>query len=471
MLPPGDPAWACPSRGSARLRMSLNIVLSGLGQVGSHLAQVLSREGHNLVAIDSDPDRCREADDSLDIKVLPGQANDCRVLEQAGIEHADMMIAATGDDETNVLACAMAARYGVGQRIARIRNPEHFERPPRFTLADWGVDLAIQPEVETAKEIVMLVKRSAATDVLEFARGRVQLIGVRIDATCPLVHQTLEAVGNDHPDKVFRVVAILRGTTTIIPGGRDTLQNRDQLFVIAAAEDVPGIISLLGKSDEKLKQIMILGGGRIGRSTARLLDREKDLSIKLVDADAGRTQALADELRRTLVIHGDGRDFNVLATEGIMDTDALISATDDEEINILTCLLAKHLGVTKTIALVNRREYLPLMAPIGVNAAVNTNLVTSNVILRLIRRGDVVSLATVAGLDAQAVEYLAHADSRITRKPLSKISFPKGAIVGAVTRGDAVLIPVGDTRIQPDDHVIVFSLPAAMAEIDRLFAG
>ncbi len=451
--------------------MSLNIVLSGLGQVGSHLAQVLAREGHNLVAIDSDPDRCREVDDSLDIKVLPGQAGDCRVLEQAGIARADMMIAATGDDETNVLACAMAARYGVRQRIARIRNPEHFDRPPRFTLADWGVDLAIQPEVETAKEIVMLVKRSAATDVLQFAGGRVQLIGVRIDATCPLVHKTLEAVGNDHPDKVFRVVAILRGATTIIPGGRDTLQNRDQLFVIAAAADVPGIISLLGKSDEKLKQIMILGGGRVGRSTARLLDREKDLSIKLIDADAGRTQELADELRRTLVIHGDGRDFNILATEGIMDTDALISATDDEEINILTCLLAKHLGVTKTIALVNRREYLPLMAPIGVNAAVNTNLVTSNVILRLIRRGDVVSLATVAGLDAQAVEYLTHADSRITRKPLSKVSFPKGAIVGAVIRGDKVLIPVGDTRIQPGDHVIVFSLPAAMAEIDRLFAS
>jgi len=266
-------------------------------------------------------------------------------------------------------------------------------------------------------------------------------------------------------------VAILRGTDTIIPTGNDILQNRDQLFVVAAAADIPGIIALLGKSDEKLDQIMILGGGRIGQATARLLDEEKDLAIKLIDSDADRALALADELSKTLVIHGDGRDFNLLATEGILETDALISATDDEETNILTSLLAKHLGVTKTIALVNRREYLPLMAPIGVNAAVNTNLITSNAILRLIRRGDVVSLATLSGLDAQAVEYLVHAESRITRKPLGKIEFPKGAMLGAVTRGEDVIIPVGDTRVRPEDHVVVFSLPKALPDVDKLFSS
>jgi trk system potassium uptake protein len=451
--------------------MSLNIVILGLGQVGSHLAQVLSRESHNIVAVDSNPATCRESDECLDIKVLHGQGSDHRILEAAGIEHADMLIAVTGNDETNVLACAMAARYGVRQKIARIRNRRYYESPERFTLADWGVDLAIQPEIETAKEIVLLVKRSAATDVLEFAGNTVQLIGVRIDASCPLVHKTLEAVSREYPDKVFRVVAILRGTETIIPGGNDIYQNRDQVFIIAAAADIPGIIALLGKSDEKLEQIMILGGGRIGRATARMLDEEKDLAIKLIDSDAERAQALADELKRTLVIHGDGRDFNLLATEGILETDALVAATGDEETNILTSLLAKHLGVTKTIALVNRREYLPLMAPIGVNAAVNTNLITSNAILRLIRRGDVVSLATLSGLDAQAVEYLAHAESRITRKPLSKINFPDGAILGAVTRGEEVIIPVGETRIRPDDHVIVFSLPRALPEVDKLFSG
>ncbi len=451
--------------------MGLSIVIVGLGQVGYHLAQVLSRESHDIVAVDSDPDKCQEADEALDVKVLRGQGSDRRVLEQAGIERADMLIAVAGSDELNVLACGLAARYGVKQKIARIRNPAFFENPPKFGLADWGVDLAIQPELETAKEIVLLVKRSAATDVLEFADGRVQLIGVRIDGSCPLVHKSLEAASREFPDKVFRVAAILRGPDTIIPKGTDVFQARDQLFVVAASEDIPGVVALLGKSDERLDRIMILGGGRVGRATARMLDGEKDLAIKLIDSDEERALALADELKRTLVIHGDGRDFNLLATEGILETDALVSATEDEETNILTSLLAKHLGVTKTIALVNRREYLPLMAPIGVNAAVNTNLITSNAILRLIRRGDVVALATLSGLDAQAVEYRAQAGSRVTRKPLSRIDFPKGAILGALIRRDEVIIPVGDTRVQPDDHAVVFSLPGALPEVDRLFTG
>lgn len=450
--------------------MSLNIVLLGLGQVGTYLAQVLSRENHNIVAVESQPGRCREAEENLDIKVLHGQGSNRRILEEAGLARADMMIAVTGEDETNILACGLASRYDVKQKIARLRNPGFFENPPRFTLADWGVDLAIQPELETAKEIVLLIKRSAATDVLEFADNRVQLIGVRIDAACPLVYKTIEEFSRKLPDKVFRVVAILRGAETVIPSGGTILQNRDQLFIIAAAGDIPDVVALLGKSNEKLEKIMILGGGRVGRATARLLDKEKDLAIKLIDPDAERTLALADELERTLVINGDGRDINLLATEGILETDALISATDEEESNILTSLLAKHLGVAKAIALVNRREYLPLMAPIGVNAAVNTNLITSNVILRLIRRGDVVSLAALSGVDAQAVEYMVHVDSRITRKPLSRIGFPKEAILGAVTRGDEVFIPAGDTRIQPEDHVIVFSLPQALSEVDKLFS-
>lgn len=449
--------------------MSMNIVLLGLGQVGSHLAKILSRENHNIVAVEIDPGRSREADEALDIKVLQGSGSDPRLLEEAGIAQTDMLIAITGNDELNVVACGMAARYGVRQKIARIRNPGFFNRPPHFTFADWGVDLAIHPEMETAREIVLLIKRGAATDVLEFAGGRVQLIGMRLDANCPLLHKTLVEISRELPERVFRVVAILRGLETKIPVGSDILLNRDQVFIAAAAADIPAIIALMGKSEEKLEQIMILGGGRVGRETAALLDRERDLTIKLIDPDPDRALSLADEMRRTLVIQGDGRDFNLLATEGILETDALISVTDDEETNILTSLLAKHLGVTKTIALVNRQEYLSLMAPIGVNAAVNTNAVTANAILRLIRSKDVVSLAALPGLEAQAVEYLAHPGSRITRKPLTKIDFPAGAIVGAVTRGDEVVIPVGDTRIQPGDHVIVFSLPQALPHVDKLF--
>ncbi|MCR4409753.1 MAG: Trk system potassium transporter TrkA [Candidatus Saccharicenans sp.] len=449
--------------------MSLNIVIVGLGQVGSHLAKVLSREKHNVVGIDSDPVCCQQSGESLDIQVFQGQGTDCRVLERAGIREADMLIALTGSDDQNVLLCQMAARYGVRRKIARIRNTAFYENPPLFTLADWGVDVAIQPEEETAKEIVLLIKRSAATDVLEFAQNKVQLIGIRLDAGCPVLNRTVQQVSQQFQEYTFRAVAILRNNRTIVPSGHDLYLQRDQVFFMAETENISKIVELMGKSDEKLRRIMVLGGGKIGRATARLLEKEEDLEIKLIEQDPEKTLRLADELSRTMVIQGDGRSFDLLATEGILETDALVSVTNDQETNILTSLLAKHLGVTKTIALVSREEYLPLMAPIGVNAAVNINLITSNSILRLIRRGEVVSLASLPGVDAQVVEYLVPAGARITRKPLSKIGFPRDAIVGAVMRGDSVLIPVGETRIQAGDHVVVFSLPHALNEVEKFF--
>ncbi len=449
--------------------MSLHIVLVGLGRVGLYLAKVLSRENHNVVAIESDLPCCREAGEILDVQVLHGQGTDHRLLEMAGIRQADMMIALTGSDDQNIMACQMAARYGVRRKIARIRNPLFYENPPSFSLSQWGVDIAIQPEAETAKEIVLLIKRSAATDVLEFAENKVQLIGIRLDALCPVLNQTVQEVSRRFQEEAFRAVAILRNNKTIIPTGHDLYLQRDQVFFMAKSESIPKIAALMGKSDEKLNRIMILGGGKIGRFTARLLEGEKDLEIKLIESNPDKTQRLADELLRTLVIHGDGRNFDLLATEGILETDALVSVTDDEETNILTSLLAKHLGVTKTIALVSREEYLPIMAPIGVNAAVNINLITSNSILRLIRRGDVVSLAGLPGVDAQVVEYIVHAGAKVSKKPLSRIDFPNDAIVGAVTRGDRVIIPKGETKIQPDDHVVVFSLPRVLPDVEKLF--
>ncbi len=449
--------------------MSLHIVLVGLGQVGQYLAKVLSRENHNVVAIETQLPCCQEAGENLDVQVLHGRGTDHRLLEMAGIRQADMLIALTGSDDQNVLTCQMAARYRVPRKIARIRNPAFYENPPHFSLSEWGVDVAIQPEAETAKEIVLLIKRSAATDVLEFADHKVQLIGIRLDGLCPVLNQSVQEVSRKYREHVFRAVAILRNNKTIIPTGNDLYIQRDQVFFMAESENIPKVVALMGKSEEKLNTIMILGGGKVGRSTARFLEAEKDLKIKLIESNPDKTQWLADELLRTLVIQGDGRNFDLLATEGILETDALVSVTDDEETNILTSLLAKHLGVTKTIALVSREEYLPIMAPIGVNAAVNINLITSNSILRLVRRGDVVSLASLPGVDAQVVEYIAHEGARIVKRPLSKTGFPKDAIIGAVTRSGRVIIPVGETQIQPDDHVVVFSLPRVLPAVEKLF--
>ena len=449
--------------------MGLKIIIIGLGQVGTHLAKVLAYENHDVSVIESNSALCQQAQDSLDVKVINGYGTDYHMLEAAGVKDADMLVAFTGFDELNILACQMAAKYGVKKKIARIRNVNFFQNRDYFSLQDWGVDVAIQPELETAKEIVLLIKRSAATDVISFSQGRLQLVGIRLGPECPVLNKTMQEVSKEYNGYPFRAVALLRSNQTIIPSGQDYYLPRDQVFFIAKTEEISSIVQLMGKSDEKLQKIMILGGGRIGREIAHILEDEKDLEIKLVESNAEKTLKLADELRKTLVIQGDGRDFDLLATEGIGETDALVSLTDDEETNILASLLAKHLGVSKSIALVNRKEYIPIMAPIGVNAAVNTNIITSNAVLRLIRLGDVVSVATLPGIEAEIVEYRVKPNAKITKKPLNKISLPKGALLGGITRNDSVFIPVGNSQIQAEDRVVIFALPQAIHQVEKFF--
>ena len=441
----------------------------GLGRVGMHLAKILSSDIHNVAAVEINETKVKHAQESFDMSVLQGYGVDYHTLEKAGIKDADMLIALASLDEINIMACQIAAKYGVKQKIARIRNPHFYEKPGLCTLSEWGVDTVIQPELETAKEIVLLIKRSAATDVMEFSEGRIQVIGIRLDVDSPVLYKTMELISQEFRDHTFRVVAIVRNNHTIIPIGTDTFMPRDQIFIIAETKAIPDIVQFMGKSNEKLEQIIILGGGKVGRATAHLLEQEKDLEIKLIESNPEKSYRLAEELKKTLVIQGDGRDFDLLAKEGVMDADALISVTSDEETNILTCLLAKHLQVTKTIALINRDEYMPIMAPIGVNAAVNTNVVTSNTILRLIRRGNLVSLALMAGVDAEIMEYKVSNTSKLIDKSVSKIHFPKGTIVGAITRNSEVLIPVGSTTLQAEDTVIIFTLPQSIHDIEKIF--
>jgi len=350
-----------------------------------------------------------------------------------------------------------------------VRNQEFTNPNAVLTPEQLGIDMIINPELETAHEIFWLIRRSAATDVIEFANGAIQLVGLRLDSKAKIISRQFKEVSISLPELTFRTVAIFRNGRTIIPTGEDYFISGDQIFVVSKTESVPDLLELCGKTDDRIEDIMILGGGKVGRLLAKELEKDKNMNIRLIETSRSKSQIIAEQLEHTLVIQGDGTDVDLLASEGIGDMDAFVAVTDDEESNIITSLLTKHLGVRRTITMVSNADYLPLINSIGLDVAVDKRMITANAIARFIHRGEVVSVATLRGIDAEAIELVAQKGSKITKKSLRNIKFPEGAIVGAVTRNGEVFVPVGNSSIEPNDKVVVFALPKAVANVEKMF--
>jgi len=330
-----------------------------------------------------------------------------------------------------------------------------------------GVDLLIHPERETADAIVHLIHQSSATSVVEFAGGRVQLLGIRLERNSPILGQPIREHWRKYGNLPARIVAIKRKEFTLIPTGNEILVAGDQIFVICEKDLIPTIVHITGKKDVSIQNIMILGGGLIGQFIAKSL--EDDINVKIIEARSDKSEKIANILKKTLVIHGDGTDIDLLATEGILDMDTFISVTGDDETNIICTLIANHLKVPRTIALMNKTEYLPITSTIGMDAVVSKQLITVNAILRFIRRSTLESVASIPGLDAEIIEIIPRKGSKITKQPLKSLNFRQSAILGAVTRNNDVIIPTGDTQVQIGDRVVVFSLTKAVAEVEKLF--
>ena len=447
----------------------MKIVIMGAGEVGLHLATRLSQEKHDLVVIDADGKKCEKIQEVLDIAVVHGDGANQQILKEAGLESADMLIAATTVDEVNILACMVASRMGVKRRIARVRNPDYYSESSVLKPQDLGVDLFIHPEDEVTDEITRLLMRSIASEIVEFENGKILVVGLKVDARCPILNTQLKSMGTEEQRKNFRIVAIWKGDRTIIPDGDEYINKNDQVFVVTKRDSLPELLAMTGKSDEKLDRIMILGGGKIGRAVARNLE-EKNIDVTLIESDREKSLQIAGELKKTMVIHADGTEIDVLAREGILNMDAMVAVTSDDETNIIACLLAKHLGIHKTIALVNRVTYLPLMPVIGIDSTVNVRLSTANAILRLVRRGEIVSVATFHGIDAEAIEIEIGRGSKVTGKSLKKLRLPDGSMVAAIVRGNDVMVPYGDSIIETGDRVIVFALPQAVPAVEGRFS-
>lgn len=449
----------------------MKIVIIGAGEIGYDLASVLSAEKHDVTVMDREKECLARVSDSLDVLTIEGNATSVKDLVNSKVGDADILISVTSIDEVNMISGMIGKRLGAKMVIARIRSDEFSDEDSPLTPSDLGIDVMIHPELSAAHEIAQLLKRSSASDVINLAEGRMQLIGIRLEKDSPLIGKSLVNYATSHPDLTFRVVAIGRRGRTIIPNGSIKLQNYDQIFILAETDDINEVVKTTGKKETELNTVMIAGGSGMGAMIARLLcsDNSKDWSVKLIEPDYETAEELAIELKDVMVLNGNPTDPDLLVTEGINEMDAFIAVTDDEESNIISCLMAKHLEVKKTVALVSKPDFIPLAQTIGLDAVINKKVAASNEIHRYVRRGTVISVTELRGIKAEVIELQANKESKITRKPIKKLKLPEGCVVGGVLCNGSVEIATGETLIKANDRVIIFCLPSAVDKVTKLF--
>ncbi len=445
----------------------MKVIIAGAGDVGFHISKLLAQEEHDIVLIDLNQDKLNQIANNLDLVTVRGDSSSYRVLSEANVTNADLVIAATSTEENNLLTAIIAKKLGAKQTIARIQNVEFLEYRNELNLKEIGVDEIISPESLAAKEIKRLLKSSAITDHFDFGRGKLSLIGITINEEVDVLGKRLEDYIKLNPKSKYITVAILRENKTIIPRGDTVLQLNDHVYYLALPDGVDEILSLTKKESARIKNIMILGGSKIGYHAAKKLSRK--FRVKLIESNKSKCFDIADELQNTLVIHGDGREVKLLEEEGIEQMDAFIAVTGNSETNIISSLVAKNHGVKKTIALVENIDYIHLSQGIGVDTMINKKLIAANFIFRYIRQGQVLSIAGIHGVNAEILEFKVRPKSKITEKKLKRMIFPRNAIIGGVIRKGEALIPGGNFTFEPEDRVVVLSCPDCIHAVEDFF--
>ncbi len=458
---------------------STNILILGLGGVGFYLAKRLVHEGYAITIIEADSGMIRHADGSLDARLIQGNAMSIACWREIGAGKMDYLIAVTDNDAVNMMACLIADRFGIPRKIARVRSTEFGGKDSFLNNQDLKIDLIIHPEELAAQEIFRLIKLRAGNDIIDLAEGQIQVMATRIHEKSPLAYRQLKDISKEYRDFPFRIVAIARGITTLIPGGEHELLPQDQAFFMASNENLSRLMDVTGVEQQKRHRVMIIGGGLVGRRLAELLG--KAFAVRLLEKDERAAQELSFALTDTEVLHGDGSDSDVLVSAGLLEMDTFITATGENETNIMSCVLAKHLMNSpesesngkqrKCIALVNKEDYLVLAATMGSDIALNKKILAGNEILKFIRRGELLSVAHLHGFDAEVVEIVAAPNSPITRKPLAKLDSSNYGkmMIGAIYRGGVWQVAVGNTHIQSDERVIVVSLSQHLKDVQKLF--
>jgi trk system potassium uptake protein TrkA len=445
----------------------MKILIAGAGEVGTHLAKMLSKEKHDIILMDPDEDKLAFTRSGMEILPIVGNPTSLNDLEEAGVNRMDLFISVTTEETTNITACMLAARMGAGKTFARINNYEYLLPKNREFFSSLGIHSMIYPEMLAAKEIVSAIRRPWTRQYWDLLGGALILLGIKIRENAPIVNKYLTELTSSS-NKCYHIVAIKRGNDTIIPYGNDRIMAGDIVFFTSRKADIEEIRRQTGKSDREVKKALIMGGGRIAVRTSQYLPG--NIHVKIIETLKEKSIRISEQVPvNTLIINGDGRDTDLLMQEGIQDTEAFIALTENSSTNILACLAAKRYGVTKTIAQVENIDYIPMAEKLDIGSVINKKLIAASHIYQFLLDADVSTVKCLTFANADVAELIARPESKITKKRVKELRLPKDMTLGGLIRNGEPMLVNGETQIQAHDHVVVFCLDSAMRKLENYF--
>ena len=444
----------------------MNVVVVGMGETGRHITQMLAGEGHNITVVDSDPKSLSRAEESFDVMVLRGHGASGSVLNQLDLEKCDLFVAVTNKSEINLIAAIRAREAGVGRVVARADDMAYFDDDRGMVTGMMGIDLVINPNTLVAREIHKLVRSLSAISVEDFADNRVEVIQLAVDKDTKGLSKPLKNI--TLPEGTL-VVAIVRDKRLIVPGGNDHYQVGDDVYVVGLTESMKQVERVFGRRRKQYtRKVMIIGGGAIGLSLARTLEQES-VDVVLIERDREVCQTLARDLRRTVVLNGDGTDVHLLEEEGVGSVDVFVAASKEDEVNLMASLLAKDLGASRCVALVHKPDYTSVCEHLGIDVTISPRIAVAKQVLKYVREGEVISISRILDGAGEFLEFLVPPDARITGVALRDVNFPRGAVVCAGLGREGTFVPRGDHKLSAGDRVVVFTLPKVRPDVARLF--
>ncbi len=446
----------------------MNIVIAGAGEVGFHLATLLTIENKNITLVDLDEEVLRHADNYLDVLTVQGDVSSLEVLRRAKVDQAHLFIAATTSESTNLLAAGLAKKLGAKKTIARVSKVEYIEEDAKKIFHEMGIDNLSSPRILAALEIERLMNHGAVTDFLEFEKGLISIIGFTIDKDSKLINKTCEGLCDQTPSFSLKVICVLRDGKTIIPDKDMTIEKNDHIYLSSNNKDFTELNNYIRKPKQKIKKIMIIGGTPLALQTAQIL--EDKFAITMVVRKESRCMEILSKVNNALVINGNWGNIDLLKEEGLERMDALIALTDNSETNMITCITADQIGVYKTIALVDNAAYIHISQSIGVDTLINKKIIAANDIFKYIRKGKIEAIASMHGVNGEIIEFEIQAKNKVCNRPISQLHLPKNAakIVGVVRNNEGI-IPDEDFQLKVGDKVVIFALSEVIKKVERIF--